>query len=239
FGIEKGSMPGVDKTRKGKLEFAHGGTLYVENVEDLSSELQQKLLRYLQEKKYYRFGGAELLSHDVRVIAGTTANLEELANQGKFSRDLLVRINMLPFRTPSLREHPGDIPVLVSHFSDQIARESGSELKIFSEKALEAMKSYSWPGNVRELRNFVERVYILTPGEYIDLHDVRFAGLGEGAPDGLAEGTFREARARFEKEYLIKKIQENGGNISRTAEAIGLERSYLHRKIKSYGIEVN
>jgi two-component system nitrogen regulation response regulator NtrX len=132
--------------------------------------------------------------------------------------------------------------VLVEHFSDHAAKEAGVMKKGFSPNAMELMSKHSWPGNVRELKNFVERVYILTPEEVIDVHDLRFAGLTSGTTgggDGFTElPTFREARSKFEKEYLLKKIQENNGNISRTAEVIGLERSYLHRKIKAFGIEV-
>lgn len=150
-------------------------------------------------------------------------------------------MNVIPFRIPALKEHSEDIAVLSSYFADHVTRESGFHKKAFSEKAMDHMMAYEWPGNVRELKNFIERVYILTPGEFVDLHDVRFAGLvdqAEGkAMDFQDLSTFREARAHFEREYLIKKINENSGNISKTAEVIGLERSYLHRKIKAYGIE--
>ncbi|RYZ80698.1 MAG: sigma-54-dependent Fis family transcriptional regulator, partial [Proteobacteria bacterium] len=154
---------------------------------------------------------------------------------------LYYKLNIIPFRIPTLRDRPEDFAVLTSYFSDHVAREGGYLKKQFSEQAMKTMLTYEWPGNVRELKNFIERVYILTPGEFVDLHDVRFAGLlgrdGDRAEMDMMS-TFREARAQFEKEYLLKKIGENGGNISKTAEVIGLERSYLHRKIKSYGIEV-
>jgi two-component system nitrogen regulation response regulator NtrX len=143
---------------------------------------------------------------------------------------------------PSLRERMSDIPSLVQHFSEQFARDGGFRLKQISEGALEKLLAHQWPGNVRELRNFIERVYILTPSEFVDVHDLRFAGLSSlsgGDITGVDEiDNFREARAKFEKEYLLRKISENKGNISKTAEAIGLERSYLHRKIKGYGIDV-
>jgi two-component system nitrogen regulation response regulator NtrX len=136
-----------------------------------------------------------------------------------------------------------DLTSLITHFADIIARDTGENKKLFSDGAVALMKSHSWAGNIRELKNFIERVYILTPGDFVDIHDLRFAGLvesGGGTESKITEmQTFREARAGFEKEYLEKKIQENGGNISKTAEVIGLERSYLHRKIKAYGIEVN
>ena len=175
------------------------------------------------------------------MIAASSKDLDKEVKEGRFREDLYYRLNVIPFRIPSLREHPEDVPVLVSYFSDIVSREGGYAKKAFSEKAVEKMLSYTWPGNVRELRNFIERIYILTPGEFVDVHDIRFAGLIDSEDEKAVEmqdlSTFREARAQFEKEYLLRKISENSGNISRTAEVIGLERSYLHRKIKAYGID--
>lgn len=242
FGIEKGAMPGVDKVKKGKLDLAQGGTLFLNEVASLTPEVQHRLVKFYETKAYYRVGGSEEIRGDVRIIATTTKDLEKMVKEGRFSEDLYYKLNIIPFRMPTLRERPEDIPVLTSYFSDHVAREGGYQKKAFSEQAMETMMKYEWPGNVRELKNFIERVYILTPGEFVDLHDVRFAGLVGKEDDKMsmdAMSTFREARARFEKEYLLKKIAENGGNISKTAEVIGLERSYLHRKIKSYGIEVS
>jgi two-component system nitrogen regulation response regulator NtrX len=238
FGYEKGAFPGAEKTQKGKLELASGGTLFLDDVADLSLKAQERLLRVLQERRFQRVGGHELIPVDVRVIAATGEDLEQLIGQGKFREDLYHRLNVVPFHVPSLREHPEDIPALVSHFSDSVAKEGGFSRKEFSPKAMEAMFGYNWPGNVLELKNFLERVYILTPGEFVDVHDLRFAGLAVGGSSSNTDfNTFREARSAFEKDFLLAKIQENNGNISRTAEMIGLERSYLHRKIKAFGIE--
>lgn len=242
FGIEKGAYPGVEKEKKGKLDLSAGGTLYIEEISEMNLGVQAKLLRYLQEKKYQRFGGGPFIENDVRVIASTSRDLEREVKTGKFREDLYYRLNVVPFKIPALRDRTEDIAVLASFFGDHFSKDSGYPKKVFSEKALEKMKEYQWPGNVRELKNFIERVYILTPGEFIDVHDLRFAGLVEREGEESMStdmSTFREARAKFEKEYLLKKIEENGGNISKTAEIIGLERSYLHRKIKAYGIEVN
>jgi len=242
FGIEKGAMPGVDKVKKGKLDLAQGGTLFLNEVSALTPEVQHRLVKFYETKSYYRVGGSEEIRSDVRIIATTTKDLEKMVKEGRFSEDLYYKLNIIPFRMPTLRERPEDIPVLTSFFSDHVAREGGYLKKSFSEQAMQSMMKYEWPGNVRELKNFIERVYILTPSEFVDLHDVRFAGLVGKEDEKMsmdAMSTFREARARFEKEYLLKKIAENGGNISKTAEVIGLERSYLHRKIKSYGIEVS
>ena len=241
FGYERGAFAGAERTQKGKLELAQGGTVFLDDVADLSSKAQEKLLRILQERKFQRLGGTEFVEIDIRLIAATKADLESLIEAGKFNADLYHRINVVSFKVPSLREHPEDIPALVEHFSDHAAKEAGMLKKGISSGALEMMEAHTWPGNVRELKNFIERVYILTPEEVIDVHDLRFAGLAGGAAGGgdfTGLPTFREARAKFEKEYLEKKISENQGNISRTAEVIGLERSYLHRKIKAFGIEV-
>jgi two-component system nitrogen regulation response regulator NtrX len=241
FGIDKGAMPGVDKVKKGKLDLAQGGTLFLNEVSALTPEVQHRLVKFYETKSYYRVGGSEEIHGDVRIIATTTRDIEKMVKEGRFSEDLYYKLNIIPFRIPTLRDRPEDIPVLLSYFSDHVSREGGYLKKQFSEQAMKTMMKYDWPGNVRELKNFVERVYILTPGEFVDLHDVRFAGL-IGKADEKSEmdamSTFREARAQFEKDYLLKKIAENNGNISKTAEVIGLERSYLHRKIKSYGIEV-
>lgn len=240
FGYEKGSLIGSDYDKKGKLDFANGGTLYLDEVAHLSEECQVKLQSLLSEGSFQRVNGKASIPCDVRVIASTSRNLEDEVKAGRFREDLYYRLNVVPFVLPPLRQRIEDLPALIDHFGDQFVQHGGFLRKEFSEKALEAMRKYEWPGNIRELRNFVERIYILTPGEFVDLHDVRFAGLGAGPDDptsGVDGLNFRDARARFEKEFLLKKIQENNGNISRTAEMIGLERSYLHRKIKSYGIE--
>jgi two-component system, NtrC family, nitrogen regulation response regulator NtrX len=240
FGYEKGAFTGADKARRGKFDHANGGTLFLDEIADMSMKAQAKVLRILQERRFTRVGGEDTIEVDVRVVAATNKNLVEEIKAGRFREDLFYRLNVIPCHVPALREREGDVESLITHFSEQFAREGGYRHKIFSEQAIAKLRSYGWPGNVRELRNFIERIYILTPGEYVDVVDLRFAGLpNQGANDSNAEddiSNFREARARFEKEYLLKKIAENKGNISKTAESIGLERSYLHRKIKGYGI---
>jgi two-component system nitrogen regulation response regulator NtrX len=240
FGYEKGAFTGADKARKGKFDHASGGTLFLDEIADMSLKTQAKVLRILQERRFTRVGGEETIEVDVRVIAATNKNLEVEIKEGRFREDLFYRLNVIPCRVPALRERADDIPSLIGHFSEQFQRGGGYKAKIISEKAMSKLKGYAWPGNVRELRNFIERIYILTPADFVDVHDLRFAGLPSGNDGDVSEelSSFREARARFEKEYLLKKIAENKGNISKTAEVIGLERSYLHRKIKSYGIDV-
>ena len=241
FGYEKGAFTGATQKKKGKFDFADGGTLFLDEIGDMSLDAQAKVLRILQERKFQRVGGNESISVDVRVVAATNKNLEVEIAEGRFRQDLYYRLNVIPFAVPSLRERAEDIPELIQHFGDQICQSGGHRRKVFAENAIEKLMGHLWPGNVRELRNFVERVYILTPGDFVDVHDLRFAGLPDlssGSNSHREDGlTFREARAQFEKDYLLEKINENNGNISKTAELIGLERSYLHRKIKSYGID--
>lgn len=243
FGIEKGAMPGLDRPRKGKLELVENGTLYIEEITAMPGHIQNKLLRFLQERQFTRHLGQEVVKSEARLILSTSEDPEKAVQAGTLRADFFDRINTFRLNLEPLRSRIEDLNSLITHFADMIARETGENKKIFSDGAVSLMRSYSWPGNIRELKNFIERVYILTPGDFVDIHDLRFAGLVDGQPGTDIKTTemqtFREARAGFEKEYLIKKIQENGGNISKTAEVIGLERSYLHRKIKAYGIEVN
>jgi two-component system nitrogen regulation response regulator NtrX len=243
FGYEKGAFTGATAARRGKFDHANGGTLFLDEIADMSLKAQAKVLRILQERRFTRVGGEETIEVDVRVIAATNKNLELEIKEGRFREDLFYRLNVIPCHVPSLRERADDVPSLITHFSEQFAKEGAYRHKVFSESAIARLRGYAWPGNVRELRNFIERIYILTPGEFVDVHDLRFAGLpNPPGSDSSSEdddiSNFREARAKFEKEYLLKKISENKGNISKTAEAIGLERSYLHRKIKGYGIDV-
>lgn len=245
LGYEKGAFAGAERTQKGKLELANGGTIFLDDIAQLSSKAQEVILNLLVENRFAKVGGGELIECDIRFVFATAKDLDQLAKDGKFRLDLLHRIQMFPFTVPSLKEHKEDIPALVYHFSDIAAKEGGFSNKIFSDSAIGAMKGHSWPGNVRELRNFIERVYIMTPSDFVDLPDIQAAGLSvSGSMTGEQNGmqldyaTFREARASFEKDYLVKKISENHGNISKTAESIGLERSYLHRKIKAFGIDV-
>jgi two-component system, NtrC family, nitrogen regulation response regulator NtrX len=245
FGIEKGTLPGIDKTRRGKIELMQSGTLVVEEIEEMPFVLQEKLLNYLKSKKFKRFGSSQEFVSDVRLILTTTSQLAMLKTANKIHPELAQMVMNDVMQMPPLRNRSEDIHSLVVHFSDIIAKQMASLRKTISEQGMKLLMKHIWPGNVRELKNFIERVYILTPSDFVDVHDLRFAGLidkKDSTPvtaDHSDMSTFREARAEFEKDYLIKKIQENGGNISKTAESIGLERSYLHRKIKAYGIEVN
>jgi len=242
FGIEKEILPGIDKPRRGKIELMNNGTLLVEEIEELPMILQEKLANFIKSGKFKRFGSSVEINSDTRIIITSTASLAVLKNKNKLHLDLAILLDDGTMLMPPLRERSEDIYSLVAHFSDIAAKQMASLRKTISEQGLKLMLKHSWPGNVRELQNFIERVYILTPSDFVDIHDLKFAGLiDKKSSNSIADlndfSTFREARAEFEKEFLIKKIQEFGGNISKTAEAIGLERSYLHRKIKVYGIE--
>lgn len=245
FGFEKGAFVGAEKSKKGKIDHAQGGSLFLNEVTELSPSAQFQLLRLLQDKKFQRVSGAsaeatEGIDADVRVIASSTRDIDAAIKNGQMNVALFERLKIVTVQAPTLREREEDIVALISHFGEQFVREGGYSKKIFSDRALARLKAYPWPANVRELRNFVERLYILISGDFVDVMELKFAGLPlEGVSLMSSDATFRGARAEFEKEYLVQKISENGGNISKTAEAIGLERSYLHRKIKAYGIDAH
>lgn len=241
FGFEKGVYG--NNTQKSKLEYANNGTIFIDDVCELSLEIQDKLLRLLKTKKFTRVGGSEDVEVDVRLACASSYDLLAKVREGILREEFYQKIAGETIRVPTLRERRGDIPALLLHFSELFAKESGTKTKVLSAEALEILQEYTWPGNVRELRNFVERIYILTPGDAVNVHDIKFAGLNqiEDLPEetGMSVSNFKLARAQFEKEYILKKLAENSGNVSKTAEVIGLERSHLHRKIKSYGIDVN
>lgn len=219
--------------RSGMFEMANGGTLFFKNIELLDSSAQDKLVAFLREKESFR-------SYDIRVVASSTKDLVDLVKEKKFREDLYIKLSTLSIELKPLKERKMDIVLLVEHFSQDYCRKAGLPLRAFTSDALKLLESHDWDGNILELKNFVERVHILSPSEEFDSYDVRYAGLIVGDQDQFSGyGTFREARAQFEKDYLLAKISEFNGNISKTSEAIGLERSYLHRKIKAYGIDVD
>jgi two-component system nitrogen regulation response regulator NtrX len=246
FGHEKGAFTGALSQKKGKFDLADGGTLFLDEIGDMSLRTQAKVLRILQERCFERVGGTRLVSVDVRIIAATNKDLDEEIREGRFREDLFYRLNVIPFRVPALRERIEDIAQLVEHFIALFARREGREPKRLDPEAQEMLKRYHWPGNVRELRNIIERILIMTPGRTItanDIPDLMGGGVeplhpGVGIDGVLALATLREAREEFEREFIVQKLEENDWNISRTAEVIELERSNLHRKIKSYGIDV-
>ncbi|MCD6580775.1 MAG: sigma-54-dependent Fis family transcriptional regulator [Desulfuromusa sp.] len=244
FGHEKGAFTGATAARKGKFDQANGGTLFLDEIGDMSLKTQAKILRILQEHKFDRVGGNRTIAVDVRVIAATNKKLQEEIKSGTFREDLFFRLNVLPFQVPPLRERKDDIPRLCKHFLQHFCGKESREIKSISESALEALLAYNWPGNVRELKNLIERLVIMTPGQIINRTDLPH-GINHDKQEtelqnlGTADlpDSYREAKEVFEKQFLLEKLRKNNWNVSRTAEEIGLERSNLHRKIKTYHIE--
>ena len=249
FGHEKGAFTGATQKKRGKFDLAHEGTIFLDEAADMSLKAQAKILRILQEKKFERVGGTKMIHVDVRVIAATNKDLEKEMEEGRFRQDLYYRLNVIPLQIAPLRERREDIPPLVDRFIKDFAAKEGEDPKTIAEDALDLLMEHDWPGNVRELKNIVERLVIMTPGQAITAADIplfsKESGHGleskPGAPvrtPALDSESLRAARMDFEKQYILRKLKENDGNISRTAEAIGLERSNLHKKIKSYGLDI-
>lgn len=242
FGHERGAFTSAVAQKKGKFDLADKGTIFLDEIGDMSLKTQAKVLRILQEQSFERVGGTERIKVDVRVIAATNKNLREQIIKGTFREDLYYRLNVIPFHVLPLRERPEDIPLLIEFFLKEFSRETARELVTINNDAMDILANYAWPGNVRELKNLIERLIIMTPSAIITPDDVPPYLKGAGAqivqPVNIFRSTLlKEARRDFEKEFILRKLKEFGGNIAKTAEAIGIERSHLYRKIKSYGIE--
>jgi len=238
FGHEKGAFTGAVQQKIGKFELADRGTIFLDEIADMSLKTQAKILRILQEHKFERVGGTATIEVDVRVIAATNKALEKEIAEGRFREDLYYRLNVIPFHVPALRERRGDIPHLARAFVDEFCRESGAGPKEVAARAMARLEAYAWPGNVRELRNLMERLVLMTRGPRIveaDLPESVRAGARSEPGD---PATLDEARKSFEREYLMARLEEHGWNISRTAEAVGMARESLSRKIRQLGIEV-
>jgi two-component system, NtrC family, nitrogen regulation response regulator NtrX len=239
FGHVKGSFTGATGNKVGKLEKANGGTLFLDEVGDMSLKTQSKLLRALEEQRFEPVGASVPLSVDVRVIAATNKNLDEEMERGNFRQDLFYRLNVIPFHVPPLRERVEDIPILTDYFIKEFSSLYGRKAKEMSQEAMEVLTQYPWPGNVRELKNLVERMVIMTPSAKIELRHLPPVVLQKGSMplEEVSDArSLSEARLAFDREYILKKLEENNGNISRTAEALGIERSHLYRKLKSLKI---
>ena len=249
FGHEKGSFTGATERQVGKFEQADRGTIFLDEVGDMSLKTQAKVLRVLQEGEVERLGSAKTATVDVRVIAATNKNLEEEIEKGHFREDLYFRLAVIPISVPPLRERPEDIPMLVKHFLDTISRENNQKPKRMTPAAIDAIKRHRWRGNIRELRNTVERLIIMSPGDMIDLPDLPESLRTEKAvarpaaaaappmSSGTADaGTLRQFKESAERAYLVEKLRENAWNISKTAEVIGTPRSNLYKKLEQYAI---
>jgi two-component system nitrogen regulation response regulator NtrX len=254
FGHEKGSFTGATEKQIGKFEQADRGTIFLDEVGDMSAKTQAKVLRVLQEGEVERLGSARTVKVDVRVIAATNKHLEEEIEKGNFREDLYFRLAVIPIHVPPLRERPDDIAPLVRHYVEYFSRDNNARPKRISQAALEALSRYRWRGNIRELRNTVERLIIMTGSDVIDLPDlpesVRSPAAGGGAGmagapgavkagsdgDQAKMGTLREFKENAERMFLVGKLRENGWNISKTAEVIGTPRSNLYKKLEQYQI---
>ncbi len=248
FGHVKGAFTGAESSQAGKFELAHKGTLFLDEIGDMSLKTQAKILRILQEQQFERVGGRKTITVDVRVIAATNKDLSAEIAAGRFREDLYYRLKVFPLHVPPLRERLEDIPLLVEEFLGRLARDRGAGALRFTSGALEALMRYAWPGNVRELKNFTERMMIMHPGQEVgpEALPAEFkAGCGPVAtergnlvvPPGPVD--LKEAKALLEARIIEVKLAEYGGNVSKVAECLGLERSSLYRKLKAYGLQAS
>jgi len=237
FGHRKGSFTGASEDKSGKFQKADGGTLFLDEVGDMSLKTQSKVLRALEEQRVEPIGSNEMAAVDVRVIAATNKKLEDEISRNAFREDLFYRLNVIPFTVPPLRDRTEDIPILARHFLAEFNRAYGKKPKELTPAAMEVLLRYPWPGNVRELKNLIERLVIMSPAQHIEpqhLPPEVFRDAGRGPQHPYA--TLQEARSAYEREFILRKLEENQWNMTKTATAIGLERTHLYRKMKSLGI---
>ncbi len=240
FGHEKGSFSGAAAKTRGKFELANNGTIFLDEVGDMDLKTQSKILRVLQEQKIQRVGGSLTLEINVRVIAASNKDLEKEIEAGRFREDLYFRLNVIPIEVPPLRSRYEDIPILVEAFLEKCSKQYQSKRKTMTDKALELLAGYAWPGNVRELKNLVERLAIMIPGDVIEATDIpspynpeAAGGMELAATQFFSIKSLKDAKKAFEKEFIQKMLVENQNNITKTAETIGVDRSYLHKKLKN------
>ncbi len=238
FGHRKGSFPGAVEEKPGKLQKADGGTLFLDEVGDMSLKTQAKVLRAIDEQRFEPVGASASIQVDARVVASTNKNLEEEIERGNFREDLFYRLNVIPFYVPPLRERIEDVPLLAGHFLKEFTTAYGRKPKELTPEALDALRDYPWPGNVRELRNLMERIVIMNPQQRIEARHIPLHPNKRAVFDRPAEryGSLQEVRAAAERDYILKKLEEAKGNVTRTAELLGLERSNLYRKMRALGI---
>ncbi len=238
FGHRKGSFTGAQEDKVGKLQKADGGTLFLDEVGDMSLKTQAKVLRALEEQRFEPVGASRSIQVDVRVVAATNKNLEDEIERGNFREDLFYRLNVIPFYVPPLRERTEDIPLLADHFLKEFTTAYGRKPKELTPEAYRVLEDYSWPGNVRELRNLMERIVIMNPQIRVDARHIPLNPSRRAVFDRPMDrfGSLQEVREAAEREYILKKLDETKGNVTRTAELLGLERSNLYRKMRSLGI---
>jgi two-component system, NtrC family, nitrogen regulation response regulator NtrX len=241
FGHVRGAFTGAVADRRGKFETAHGGTIFLDEIGDMSLKTQAKVLRVLQEQVMEAVGSSTRIRVDARVLAATNKDLTAEIRAARFREDLYFRLNVVPISVPSLRDRSDDIPILADHFMAMLAKEYGRRPKAFDPDAVGVLQRYRWPGNVRELRNVVERLMIMVPGDRVSARDILFLEQSEmmAPPAGSTPSTIaplHDARDDFERQYILRALSAQQGNISRTADLLGVERSNLYRKMRSFGI---
>jgi two-component system nitrogen regulation response regulator NtrX len=240
FGHRKGSFAGATSDKEGKFQKAHAGTLFLDEVGDMSLRTQAKVLRTLDEQSFTPVGGDEVVTVDARVIAATNHDLEEEISKGNFREDLFYRLNVIPFYVPPLRERLEDVPLLAQHFLKEFSLQYSRRAKEMTDDAIDGLMRYSWPGNVRELKNVIERIVIMNPTvarlDRKHLPPLVYRDSTRKPGDGFS--TLHQARAAYERDFILKTLDQNHGNVTRTAEVLGLERSHLYRKMKTLGITV-
>jgi two-component system nitrogen regulation response regulator NtrX len=237
FGHVKGSFTSAHEAKIGKFQKADGGTIFLDEVGDMSLRTQAKVLRALEEQRFEPVGAADAVQVDVRVVAATNKNLEEEIERGNFREDLFYRLNVIPFHVPPLRDRREDIPLLADYFLHEFTTAYGRKQKELTPEAYRLLQDYHWPGNVRELRNLIERIVILNPQVRVDARHIPLNVTRRPAERPVDRfGSLQEVREAVEREYILKKLEETNGNVTRTAELLGLERSNLYRKMKTLGI---
>jgi two-component system nitrogen regulation response regulator NtrX len=237
FGHIKGSFTSAHEDKIGKFQKADGGTLFLDEVGDMSLRTQAKVLRSLEEQRFEPVGGPGSVQVDVRVVAATNKNLEEEIEHGNFREDLFYRLNVIPFAVPPLRDRREDIPLLADFFLREFTTAYGRKPKELTPEAYRVLGEYHWPGNVRELKNLIERIVILNPQVRVDARHIPLAGTRKPQDRPLDRfGSLQEVREAAERDYILRKLEETAGNVTRTAELLGLERSNLYRKMKTLGI---
>jgi len=239
FGHSKGSFTSAHESKPGKFLKADGGTIFLDEVGDMSLRTQAKVLRALEEQRFEPVGAHDSIQVDVRVIAATNKTLEQEIDRGNFREDLFYRLNVIPFHVPPLRERLEDVPILADYFLREFTSNYGRKPKELTSQAYEALSEHHWPGNVRELKNLIERIVILNPQVRIDAQHIPLNTNKRATPDRTPDrfGSLQDVRESVEREYILKKLEETAGNVTRTAELLGLERSNLYRKMKTLGIE--
>ncbi|MFZ4794332.1 MAG: sigma-54-dependent transcriptional regulator [Blastocatellia bacterium] len=237
FGHVKGAFTGATQAKRGKFERADGATLFLDEVGDMSFKTQSKVLRVLEEQRFEPVGSETSISVDVRVIAATNKRLEAEVERGLFRADLFYRLNVIPFEIPPLRDRLEDIPLLVEYFNQEFSRVNRREPKQFTPDAIERMQNYNWPGNVRELRNTIERVIIMNAHRLVVADDLPILGADAPPASSFNFDSYREAAEAYEREFILRKLAETDGNISRTAEIMGIDRSHLYRRMKALDIQ--